>query len=211
MAQASHLTNLLLEYDESVDAAYLRASDAPWHHQERLDDARGINYSADGSVIGIEILSPRRKGVRLEGLPFRDDVARVMRAVGFRIIMSEAKVSDRHRTVYERLVQAARAGQFVHYGELAKMLGIDTNNPHFAAQVGAVLGRISEDEIAAGRPMLSSIVVSKDTKLPGRGFFNLGEQLRQTRPGEDEIAFAVRQIRQTHAYWKNTPAPTEAA
>jgi uncharacterized protein YuzE len=79
-------TDLLLEYDESVDAAYLRLADDPWDHQVRLDDARGINYAADGSVIGIEILSPRRMGVRLEGLPYPDDVARVMRSCGFRIL-----------------------------------------------------------------------------------------------------------------------------
>lgn len=80
------MTNLLLEYDESVDAAYLTAAEKPWHHQVRLDDARGINYAADGSVIGIELLSPRRKGVNLEGLPYRDDVERIVKAVGFRII-----------------------------------------------------------------------------------------------------------------------------
>jgi uncharacterized protein YuzE len=80
------VTNLLLEYDESVDAAYLTASEAPWHHQVRLDDARGINYAADGSVVGIELLSPRRKGVHLDGLPFADDIERVVRSVGFRVI-----------------------------------------------------------------------------------------------------------------------------
>ena len=80
------MRSLLLEYDESVDAAYLTVSDQPWDHQVRLDDARGINYGADGSVIGIEILSPRRKGVLLDGLPFRDDVARVMQAVSFRLL-----------------------------------------------------------------------------------------------------------------------------
>jgi uncharacterized protein YuzE len=80
------MTDMLLEYDESVDAAYLRVSDAEWDHQDRLDDARGVNYAADGSVIGIEILSPRRKGVQLDGLPYADDVARVMRSVGFRIL-----------------------------------------------------------------------------------------------------------------------------
>ena len=52
---------MLLEYDESVDAVYLTLSDAAWDHHVRLDDARGINYAADGSVIGIEILSPRRR------------------------------------------------------------------------------------------------------------------------------------------------------
>ena len=78
--------SLLLEYDESVDAAYLTVSDDPWDHQVRLDDARGINYAADGSVIGIEILSPRRKGVLLDGLPYREDIVRVMRSVGFRVL-----------------------------------------------------------------------------------------------------------------------------
>jgi len=80
------MIDMLLEYDESVDAAYLTVSDAAWHHQVRLDDARGVNYAADGSVIGIEILSPRRNGVRLEGLPYPEDITRVLRSVGFRIV-----------------------------------------------------------------------------------------------------------------------------
>ncbi len=80
------MTHLLFEYDEAVDAAYLQIADAPWDHQERLDDARGINYGADGSVIGIELLSPARRGVKLVGLPYADDVERVMRARGFRIL-----------------------------------------------------------------------------------------------------------------------------
>ena len=42
--------------------------------------------TADGSVIGIEILSPRRRGVLIDGLPYRDDVLRVLRSVGFRIL-----------------------------------------------------------------------------------------------------------------------------
>lgn len=80
------MTTPLLEYDESVDAAYLTFSDDEWHHQVRLDDGRGINYAADGTVIGVELLSPRRKGVVLDGLPFPDDIARVVRSVGFRVL-----------------------------------------------------------------------------------------------------------------------------
>ena len=86
MAKASRsVTHLLLEYDEAVDAAYLQVSDVPWHHQDRLDDSRGINYGADGSVIGIELLSPSRIGVNLDGLPYAADVERVMRSRGFQI------------------------------------------------------------------------------------------------------------------------------
>ena len=80
------VTDLLLQYDESVDAAYLIAHEGKWDHQDRLDDARGVNYASDGTVMGIEILSPRRHGVLLEGLPYPEDVARVMRSVGFRIL-----------------------------------------------------------------------------------------------------------------------------
>ena len=106
-----------------------------------------------------------------------------------------------HQAVYDRLVQAARAREFVHYGELATMLGIDMDNPHFGAQVGKVLGGISEDEVAAGRPMISAIVVSKDDMLPGSGFVKLGQELHKVDPGEDEIGFAVRQIKRVHDYW----------
>ena len=80
------MTTPLLEYDEAGDAAYLSFSDDEWHHQVRLDDGRGINYAADGTVIGVELLSPRRKGVILDGLPFPEDIARVVRSVGFRVL-----------------------------------------------------------------------------------------------------------------------------
>ena len=80
------MKDLLLENDESVDAAYLTVSEEPFHHRVRLDDARGSSYAADGSVVGIELLSPRRKGVVLDRLPYREDVARVVRSVGFRIL-----------------------------------------------------------------------------------------------------------------------------
>ncbi|MEO8625936.1 MAG: DUF2283 domain-containing protein [Candidatus Limnocylindrales bacterium] len=80
------MTNPLLTYDESVDAAYIEFSDKEWHHQMRLDDGRGINYAADGTVIGVELLSPRRKGVLLDGLPHQADIARVARSVGFKIL-----------------------------------------------------------------------------------------------------------------------------
>ena len=106
-----------------------------------------------------------------------------------------------HQAVYDRLIQAARAREFVHYGELGKMLGLDMDNPHFATLVGKVLDRINEDESAAGRPMISAIVVSKETMLPGSGFFNLGQELRQVLPGEDEMGFAIRQMKRVHDYW----------
>ena len=74
------------EYDESVDALYLAIGGGEWDHLVSLDDSRMIDYAADGSVIGIEILSPARKGVKLDGLPFRAEVERVLLAASFRVI-----------------------------------------------------------------------------------------------------------------------------
>jgi len=103
--------------------------------------------------------------------------------------------------VRERLLEVARARELIYYSDLAEALGIETDNPYFAAPIGKILGRISKDEVAAGRPMLSAVVVSKDTKLPGKGFFSLGQALEQTRPGEEEVTFATRQVKLVHEYW----------
>jgi hypothetical protein len=91
------MRHLLLEYDDAVDAANLMISDEPWARHERLDDARGISDAANGPVIGIELLSPRRRGVSLTGLPFAEDVARVIRSVGFRVVDAQRRGSRRRR------------------------------------------------------------------------------------------------------------------
>lgn len=114
-----------------------------------------------------------------------------------------------HQIVRDRLIQAARGGTFIHYSELAKLLGIDMDNPYFAVQMGHILGRISEDEVADGRPLLSAVVVSKDTMLPGKSFLTLGQQLRRTLPDDDEMSFAVREIKRVHEFWARQPAGAE--
>ena len=42
---------------------------------------------------------------------------------------------------------------------------------HWAAPIYHALDRISRHEVAESRPMLSAIVIAKDTKLPGAGFW----------------------------------------
>ena len=44
-------------------------------------------------------------------------------------------------------------------------------------EVGQVLGEISEDEHAHGRPMLSALAVSSVTGQPGVGFLGLAKTL----------------------------------
>ena len=75
-------------------------------------------------------------------------------------------------------------------------------------KLGKVLGRISEDEVAAGRPMISAIVVSKDDMLPGHGFTTSASELHLVDPGEDEIGFAVRRIKRVHEHWSKEAPPS---
>lgn len=103
--------------------------------------------------------------------------------------------------LYDRLVEAARASETVTYGELAEMLHMDFGNPNDRRRVGVLLGEISRFEVAAGRPMLSSVVIHKNDFQPGKGFFGLGQELGLVGAGEDEVAFAIRQLKGTWAEW----------
>jgi hypothetical protein len=104
-----------------------------------------------------------------------------------------ARVNDQ---LYERLLTAARAREFVFYGAVQDELGIYDRDT-----IDAELAKISRSEVGATRPMLSSIVVNVEDHLPGASFFALGQELAQVADGEDEVSFALRQIKMTHDYW----------
>jgi len=65
------------EYDPEVHALYIHLRPLPYAFGENLDNSRRIDYADDKRPIGIELLNVRR-GVRLDHLPERDDVARVL-------------------------------------------------------------------------------------------------------------------------------------
>ncbi len=73
------------EYDRAADAAYFEFSSADPARQVKLDDSRVIDYAADGSVVGVEILLPSR-GVNLVGLPRAAEIARGLRSLDFRVL-----------------------------------------------------------------------------------------------------------------------------
>ena len=82
--------DLRAEYDPDADALYVYLSDQPYSHGRDLDDARRIDYSSDGSPIGVEVLSPRAIGVNLSGLPREDELAAIVRELGFQVTQPAA-------------------------------------------------------------------------------------------------------------------------
>jgi len=65
------------------------------------------------------------------------------------------------------------------------------------------LDRINRAEHAHGRPLLSAVVVTGDTELPGAGFFTMARRLGYPIPEDRdaERAFWTTQALLAHLYW----------
>lgn len=73
-----------VEFDRQHDAAYFAFSATASARQVKMDNARIIDYAADGSVVGVEFISPSR-GVNLAGVPRAADIEREVRRLGLPI------------------------------------------------------------------------------------------------------------------------------
>jgi hypothetical protein len=74
------------------------------------------------------------------------------------------------------IVASARNGAPISYSDLTKRISSIGFNPHDYV-FHHLLGKISVEEDAAGRGMLSVLVVHKDDGMPGPGFFDLAKLL----------------------------------
>ncbi len=117
------------------------------------------------------------------------------------------KVPDRYRRtttyvhVLAELVRAAQYRGVTTYQDLAVIMGLPMKGSHMGAETGWVLGEIAEDEVRAGRPMLSAVAVGVSGKA-GPGFFALARRLRKLRKGDDEQGFWRRERDAAYDAWK---------
>jgi len=74
------------------------------------------------------------------------------------------------------LILRARGGVMIQYGEFAAELHRISFDPH-GTEFRNFLGQLSFEEDAAGRGMITAIVVHKSDGHPGRGFFALAREL----------------------------------
>ncbi len=109
---------------------------------------------------------------------------------------------DVARRLRKTLETTARNEDLTTYSELARRLGLELDDGAQRRFLATLLGELSRAEVAAGRPMLSSLVVQYEGGTPGSGFLELGRELGLVRPGEDADIFAFRQMRATWAEWK---------
>ena len=113
-----------------------------------------------------------------------------------------------NESLYEHLVDAARAGQTMTYSQAGAVIGLTMRNPHHRRVLGQHLGVISAAEVERGRPMLSALVVHKGEKSLGTGFAQLGKEIGEKRAVEDDASFAARELQAVFAFWGRPSAPT---
>jgi len=104
--------------------------------------------------------------------------------------------------IYDVLKEIARAKDIITYIELAHRVGLPTPSAigdAFPGFIGEVRGEISANEVGKGRPMISAIVVNKDTGMPGQGFYNLARNLGRYR-GNDEQTW-VDEVKAVYKFW----------
>ena len=71
-------------YDQEADAIYITFSDKTVASTKALDDMRMIDYAADGSPVGIELLCVS-EGVITEDLPHLKDVLHLLEGIQVKI------------------------------------------------------------------------------------------------------------------------------
>ena len=102
-------------------------------------------------------------------------IARATKGVGDGIMESDL--------LYQRLVAIAKSarGRVITYTEAGDIVGRTANDTALFEHLDA----INRFERSNGRPMLSALVVGKQTGIPGRGFFRLarswGIEIRNER------------------------------
>ncbi len=122
--------------------------------------------------------------------------------------------------VRQKLIDVAKRGETVTYGEIMKEFGIPRGHPKPGVGFGYVEGIISEHEYTQGRPLISAIVVGaqSSTKIcpkgsPGGGFFGLsGIPNHLKRPSsehfnprltEEEQQFIMAEQQMVWDFWRS--------
>jgi hypothetical protein len=107
---------------------------------------------------------------------------------------------EARREIEAVLEHTARSQETITYSELVGKVQAIPLEPD-SKILAKILDEISTDQDAAGRGMLSAVVIHKtDDYLPGPGFFSLAETLG--RDASDEVAFHAAELERVHRSFK---------
>jgi hypothetical protein len=110
------------------------------------------------------------------------------------------------KKVRSYLIELARRKQTCYYQQLCDdcKLGLVMRESEFArAEIGRILGAISEYEHKNERPLLSALVISKGDNYQGDGFYKLAEELGfgKWQKLKKDISFEIGQMNACYEFW----------
>ena len=106
------------------------------------------------------------------------------------------------QTIYEEIINVAKNGDVVYYSEIAPLIGLDLNLTKDRNRIIAILDGINKAEHGEGRRLLTAVVVNKNRKIPGAGFFKLAIKLGFHSSAEDDFKFWLKELRRVHKHWR---------
>lgn len=104
--------------------------------------------------------------------------------------------------LYQRLKEVARQGTVTYYEDIAPLLGLDMSMPPDRYRIGQYLDEINQHEHNTGAPLLTAVVVQKNTQSPGQGFFSMARAWG-LYSGNDELTFHINELKKVYKYWLN--------
>lgn len=111
--------------------------------------------------------------------------------------------SKEYFITYSISINAAQQCGVVTYQEVAQACGLPTSGNYMSSTVGNLLGEVSRNELAHGRPFLSAIAVGVNGK-PGDGFYDWAKKLGSMKDDQDEEAFLTEESRRVYEAWRVT-------
>jgi hypothetical protein len=137
------------------------------------------------------------------------DLKRTQRPKTKRLVEDKYRGSTIYAHVLAELVRAAQYRGLTTYQDIAIIMGLPITGSKMGKETGHCVGEISEDEVNAGRPMLSALVVKvergKPTK-PGPGFYEFAVRLGRMKPDQEQDEFWQSERESVYAAWRR-PLP----
>lgn len=119
--------------------------------------------------------------------------------------MELCPMTPEHKRIREVLISVARNKKTISYTELLNQskVKLDMSIPYDRGQLGHLLGDISWNEVAEGRPMLSSVAIHAGDSIQGQGFFDLAEEIYDIdlRSSDEQMVFGMDELNATYNYW----------
>lgn len=98
------------------------------------------------------------------------------------------------------MIQQARLRQTITYAELCAMMQTARIHYHSGVMV-RLLDAVGQIEYEAGRPVLPAVVVTKQTGIPGAGYFRLPGTAPDEQAPADAEAIWQADLQAVFEYW----------